>query len=171
MWGQRLEIQELCLDIRTGIKTFDSFVLVSRLELKLWKFESWYRDWKWDYTILSLNIETEIKTFEITVLVSRGASLTRETMYVTASRDDIRDHLERRRTWSPRQTMHVITSRDDVRDCLEKRHTWLPQETMYVSASRVSSNASRCCDWKWLIINLKSFVKASYSSCCSDTPK
>ena len=68
---QRLEIQELSLDIQTGIETFDSWVLILSLESRLLKFESWYRDWNWDYQILSLDIETGIKTFEITVLISR----------------------------------------------------------------------------------------------------
>ena len=126
-----------------------------------------------------------------------GASSTRETTCGTTLRDVVRDRLERRRTWSPRETTYVIVSRDDVRDCLEKRRTWSPRETTYVAASRdnvcgrderrrawlsrettnviimistftVSSNASRCCDGKWLITNLRSLVKASYSS---DTPK
>ena len=58
----------------TGIETFDSWVLISRLESRLLKFESWYRDWNWDYQILSLDIETGIETFEITVLISRLVS-------------------------------------------------------------------------------------------------
>ena len=64
-----------------------------------------------------------------------GASSTQETTYVTVSRDDVRDHLERQRTWSPRETTYVITSRENKHDRLERRRTWLPQETSYMIAS------------------------------------
>ena len=69
--GQRLEIQELSLDIKTKVETFDSWVLISRLESRLLKFESLYWDWNRDSEILSLDIETGVETFEITVLISR----------------------------------------------------------------------------------------------------
>ena len=39
-FGQRLEIEELSLDIKTKVKTFDSCVLISRLESRLLKSES-----------------------------------------------------------------------------------------------------------------------------------
>ena len=51
-----------------------SWVLTSRLELRLWKFESSYWDWIKDSKILSLDIKTGIKTFEIMVLISRLVS-------------------------------------------------------------------------------------------------
>ena len=103
-----------------------------------------------------------------------------ETMYVIASRDDVRDRPERRRTWSPRETTYLIASRDDVRDRPERRRTRLLERrrgserasviTM-ITVVTVSSSASRCCEGKWIITNLKSLVKASYSNCCNDTSK
>ena len=47
-----------------------------------------------------------------------GASSTRETTYVIAPRDNVRDRLERQRTWSPRETTYV-TPRETTRqrDC------------------------------------------------------
>ena len=61
-FGQRLLNQESSLDIKTEIETFHSWVLISRLESRLLKFESWYRDWNKDSEILSLDIETGIET-------------------------------------------------------------------------------------------------------------
>ena len=98
---------------------------------------------------------------------------------------------ERRRTWSPQETTYLIASRDDVQNCPERRRTWSPRETTYAIApgdnvqdsSRdgerasmitmitVSSSASRFCEVKWIITNLKSLVKASNSNCCNDTSK
>ena len=126
--------------------------------------------------------------------------LPRETTYVITARDDVCDHRERRRTWSPQETTYVIASRNNVHYRLKRWRTWLPWETTYVTALRnnvrdrlkrrrtwlpqkptnviviikvftVSSSTSRCCDQKWLITNLKSLVKASYRTRCSDTPK
>ena len=47
-----------------------------------------------------------------------GASSTRETTYVIAPRDNVRDRLERQRTWSPQETTYV-TPRETTRqrDC------------------------------------------------------
>ena len=52
----------LSFDIETGIKTFESWVLQSRLELRLSDFESWYQDWNWDFKDHNLKIKTGIKT-------------------------------------------------------------------------------------------------------------
>ena len=59
-WNQSLEID-------TGIKTFNTLVLISRLESRLLKLESWYQDLNQDSQILSLDIKTGIETFRITV--------------------------------------------------------------------------------------------------------
>ena len=42
--GQRLEIEESSLDIKTEIKTLDNQVLISRLESRLSNPEFWYQD-------------------------------------------------------------------------------------------------------------------------------
>ena len=117
-----------------------------------------------------------LTTFQVQVRHKRRrAGLPRETTYVIVSRDDVRDCLERRRAWSPRETTYVAASRDNVRGRRERRRAWLPRETtnviIMITVFTVSSSASRCCDGKWLITNLKSLVKASYSNRCSDTPK
>ena len=73
-FGQRWKIQTLGLDIKTGFKTLDSWVFISRLESIFLKFEAVYWDWNRDSQILSLVIETEINTFEIRTLVSKLVS-------------------------------------------------------------------------------------------------
>ena len=69
--------------METKIETFHSWVLILRLESRLLKFESWYRDWNRDSEILSLDIETGIETFEITVLISRLVSRLRKQGGIT----------------------------------------------------------------------------------------
>ena len=62
-FGQRLEIQDLSLDIENKKnKPFDSWVLISRLELRLSNLESWYRDWNRDFWDHGGDIETGIET-------------------------------------------------------------------------------------------------------------
>ena len=56
----------------------------------------------------------------------------RETTYVITARNDVRDHREKRRTWSSRETTYVIIARDDVRDHRERQRTWSPRETTNV---------------------------------------
>ena len=63
-----LEIQELGLHIETGIETFDSWVLISRLESRRLKVESWYQGRNQDSQIMSLDIKTGIETFVILTL-------------------------------------------------------------------------------------------------------
>ena len=45
--------------------------MISRLESRLLKTESWYRDWNQDFWKLSLDIETGIKTLKSWVLILR----------------------------------------------------------------------------------------------------
>ena len=52
-----------------------------------------------------------------------GASSTRETTYVTTSRDDVRDRRKRQRAWLLREVTTAIASRHDVRDRLERQRT------------------------------------------------
>ena len=75
------------------------------------------------------------------------------------------EHLQSQHMWSPQETTNVITTRIVVCDYIENRRTRSPQDTMYMSTPRMSSSASRCWDGKWIIINLKSVRKTSYSNC------
>ena len=142
-----------------------------------------------------------LTTFQVRVRYKRRRQgLSREMTYMIIARDNVRDHRERQRTWSQQETTFVIDPRNDLCDRPERRRMWLPRETMYVTASRnnvrdhlerrrtwlpcettnviviitvftVSSSTSQCCGRKWLITNLKSLVKASYRTRCSDNPK
>ena len=55
---------------------------------------------------------------------------TRETLYVIASRDNVRVHLESLRTWSPRESSYMTSSRIIERDYLENRCTCLPRDQL-----------------------------------------
>ena len=96
-----------------------------------------------------------------------GASSTRETTYVIAPRDNVRDRLERQRTWSPRETTYV-TPRETTRqrDCEAARQRGceaarlrgceavrLPasERASVITMITVSPSVSRCCEGKWTI--------------------
>ena len=51
-WDWNWDFWKVCLDIKIGIENFEIWVLISRSELRILKFESWYRDWNWESQIV-----------------------------------------------------------------------------------------------------------------------
>ena len=106
-----------------------------------------------------------------------GASSTRETTYVIAPRDNVRDRLERQRTWSPRETTYVTpreseTARQRGSEAAMQRGCEAARQWGCQRASERAWSPWSQCHRVWagvvkgseLFTNQRSLLKASYSN-------